>query len=167
MQLDMVYVGKKNPSEQVRNILTIINEEMHIDFVLSFTKIQFFWFRLERMRKSKLRLGKMADSDHILREVSALLTTDDEDKGWAVLGKGLSSDIIRVEGSKLMEHLNRFPEWEENEAKLGFVGALLYAVEPPDHTAHCSHSKLIPYTDGSAAVCRNCKRLLKKFVVYE
>ncbi|KAJ0094960.1 hypothetical protein Patl1_15995 [Pistacia atlantica] len=169
LQLDVVYVGKKNPSEQVGNILTVINEEMHTNFVLSFTKIQFFWFRLESMRRSKLRLGKMADDDHILREVSALLTTDDGDNGWAVIGKGLSSEIIWVQGSKLMEYLNRFPEWGENVAKLGLIDAIIYAVEPPDLTAHCSHSKLIPYADGdgSIVVCQNCKRLFQKFVVYE
>ncbi|KAJ4710971.1 Sieve element occlusion [Melia azedarach] len=165
LQVEMVYVGSKYLSEKVRNILAIINEKMHSS-LLSFTKLKFFWFRMESMRKSKLRLGKEANTDHILKEVSALLNTDDNDNGWAVFGKGSSPDILRFRGRKLMECLNLFPKWGENVAKFGFVGAIRNTVEPPDLTESCDHSNVIPYAEG-IVVCEKCLRLLKEFVVYE
>ncbi|KAK0573854.1 hypothetical protein LWI29_014533 [Acer saccharum] len=176
LQVELVYVGEKNPNEKVRNILGIIHEEMH-SCLLSFAEIQFFWYRLESMRKSILQLGEIADAeiadaDHILKEVSALLDNDDENNnGWAVFGKGSSPNIVRLQGNKLMECLKMFPEWAENVAKLGFIGALRYAIEPPDALNEpCSHSTVTSYEEGSAeetVVCEKCNRLMKKFVVYE
>ncbi|KAI9169988.1 hypothetical protein LWI28_020690 [Acer negundo] len=170
LQVELVYVGEKNPNEKVRNILGIIHEEMHSS-LLSFVEIQFFWFRLESMRKSIFQLGEIADTDHILKEVSALLDDDENNNGWAVFGKGSSPNIVRLQGNKLMECLKLFPEWTENVAKLGFIGALRYAIEPP-HVLNkpCSHSTVTSYEEGSAeetVVCEKCNRLMKKFVVYE
>ncbi|KAK1575813.1 hypothetical protein Q3G72_008541 [Acer saccharum] len=156
LQVELVYVGEKNPNEKVRNILGIIHEEMH-SCLLPFAEIQFFWYRLESMRKSILQLGEIADAeiadaDHILKEVSALLDNDDENNnGWAVFGKGSSPNIVRLQGNKLMECLKMFPEWAENVAKLGFIGALRYAIEPPDALNEpCSHSTVTSYEEGSA-----------------
>lgn len=169
LQVDMVFVGIKNPSEQVRNVLATINEEMHTT-LLSFTKIQFFWYRLESMRKSKLRLGKVAGTDHILKEVSALLNTEDSDNGWAAFGKGSSPDIVRLQGMQLMKCLNLFPEWGGNVGKFGLVGAIRNALEPAVFSEPCSHPNVIPYAEGSPegiVVCEKCRSLLKMFVVYE
>jgi hypothetical protein len=159
VQLEMVYVGKRNPDEHVRNILASIPEENHTGFI-SFLKIQFFWLRLESMRRSKLRLGKTVDTDHILKEVSALL--DFSDKGWAIIGKGSSTDILKLQGEDLLHCLNLFSQWEENLAKP--LDASRGALEP------CSHSNVIPYAEGlieGTAICEKCKRPMKKYIVLE
>ncbi|KAH9708550.1 protein SIEVE ELEMENT OCCLUSION C [Citrus sinensis] len=169
LQVDMVFVGVKNPSEQVRNVLATINQEMHTT-LLSFTEIQFFWYRLESIRKSKLRLGKVADTDHTLREVSALLNTEDSDNGWAVFGKGWPPDIVRLQGMQLMECLNLFPDWGGNVARRGLVGAIRNALGLAVSSEPCSHPNVLHYAEGSRegiVVCEKCKRLLKMFVVYE
>lgn len=169
LQVDMVFVGVKNPSEQVRNVLATINQEMHTT-LLSFTEIQFFWYRLESIRKSKLRLGKVADTDHTLREVSALLNTEDSDSGWAVFGKGWPPDIVRLQGMQLMECLNLFPDWGGNVARRGLVGAIRNALGLAVSSEPCSHPNVLHYAEGSPegiVVCEKCKRLLKMFVVYE
>lgn len=167
VQLEMVYVGNRNLNEQVGHSLAVINEEMHRN-VLSFTKLHFFWRRLESMRRSKLQLRQAINSDHILEEVSALLGTDDN--GWAVIGRGSTADIVRLQGNKAMDCLDKFPEWGENVTKLGFLGALRIALEPPPLAGPCNHSMVIPYADGSTegiVVCDKCKRPMKKYVVYE
>ncbi|KAG4923146.1 hypothetical protein JHK87_048686 [Glycine soja] len=52
---------------------------------LSFTNVQYFWLRLESMRRSKLRLGKTPSSDHVLAELSALLDMDAREEEWTKL----------------------------------------------------------------------------------
>ena len=128
VQLEMVYAGNRNrPDDHVKNILASIAEEK-LTGSLSFTTTQFFWLRLESMRRSKLRLRKTAGNDHILDEVSALL--DFSDSGWAVIGEGSSTDIVQLQGKELMQRLNLFSQWGNNVAKLGFSGAIRSALGP-------------------------------------
>lgn len=168
VQLEMVYVGNRNrPDDHVRNILASITEEK-LTGSLSFTTTQFFWLRLESMRRSKLRLRKTADNDHILDEVSALLNFSDS--GWAVIGKGSSTDIVQLQGKELMQRLNLFSQWGKNVAKLGFSGAIRSALEPSSLPGPCSHSTVIPYAEGlieGTVICEKCKLPMKKFFVYE
>jgi|UniRef100_A0A2K1R5Y2 hypothetical protein len=66
---------------------------------------------------------------YILKEVSPLLDTANE--GWAIIGRGNTADIVKLSASEAIKWLDRFPEWEENVAKLGFVSALRAAIDPP------------------------------------
>ncbi|XP_022734843.1 protein SIEVE ELEMENT OCCLUSION C [Durio zibethinus] len=168
VQLEMIYVGKNNPDEHVKDILITIIGEIHSN-LLSFTKVQLFWLRLESMRRSKSRLGKTASTDHILAEVLALLYNDD-DNGWAVIGKGLSTDLVRVQGGEIIQCLNLFGQWGENVAQLEFVGALRTVLEPPLLDGPCNHTEVVTYSQGfieGSIVCQKCKRLMKKFTIYQ
>ncbi|XVF02599.1 hypothetical protein REPUB_Repub04eG0188500 [Reevesia pubescens] len=168
VQLEMIYVGKNNPDEHEKGILTTISREIHSN-LLSFTKVQLFWLRLECMRRSKSRLGNTASTDHILAEVLALLYNNDGN-GWAVFGKGLSTDIISVQGDEIIQCLNLFQQWGENVAQLEFIGALRTVLEPPLVDGPCNHTQVIPYSEGfieGSIVCQKCKRLMKKFTIYE
>ncbi|XWS69116.1 hypothetical protein CRYUN_Cryun04dG0151700 [Craigia yunnanensis] len=168
VQLEMIYVGKNNPDEHVKHILITIRRELH-GSLLCFTKVQLFWLRLESMRRSKSRLGNTASTDHILAEVLALLYNND-DNGWAVFGKGMSTDIVRVQGGEIIQCLNLFQQWGENVAQLEFIGALRTALEPPLVDGPCNHTEVIPYSDGlieGSIVCQKCKRIMKKFIIYE
>lgn len=167
VQLEMVYVGKRNLVEHMRHVLADIAEE-RLTGSLSYTKIPFFWLRLESMRRSKLRLGKTVNSDHILEEVSALL--EFSGKGWAVIGKGASTDTVKLQGQEPMQVLSVFPQWGENIPKLGFPGAIRSALEPSTLPGPCGHSNVIPYGEGlieGTANCEKCKRPTKRFVVFE
>ncbi|KAJ4848711.1 hypothetical protein Tsubulata_042470 [Turnera subulata] len=167
VQLEVLYVGDRNINEKVRHILAIINEEMHSS-LLSITKINFFWLRLECMRRSKLRQGRATDSDHILAEVTALLDSDGQ--GWAVVGTGTTVGTIKLQGSDGIECLSRFPVWGENVAKLGLLGALKSALEPTPVAGPCYHCEKVPYADGSmegTVLCSNCSRPMKKYIIYE
>ncbi|XP_057949398.1 protein SIEVE ELEMENT OCCLUSION C [Malania oleifera] len=169
MQLEVVFVGTSNRDEQLRNLLATIEGEKLSRF-LSFTKIQFFWLRLESIRRSKLELGKTVDSNIILKEVSALLDFDNNNNaGWAVMGRGSSEDVVKLQGSELMECLKRFPVWGGNVGKLGFLGAVRNALEPPSlPEGPCTHSNIVPYKEGlieETVVCEKCKRPMEKFVL--
>ncbi|KAF8390538.1 hypothetical protein HHK36_025065 [Tetracentron sinense] len=170
VRLELVYVGKSNPSENLRSILSTIVKEK-LSGSLSFTKIRFFWLRLESMRRSKARLGKTVDADHILEEVVSLLDLGASEKGWAVMGKGLSTDIVKLQGRKLMELLNLSQVWGEKVEKVGFLGAIRSALEPPLHVDQpCYSSNVVPYIEGSTegtVVCEECKRPMEKHILYQ
>ncbi|GMQ06567.1 hypothetical protein CsSME_00051104 [Camellia sinensis var. sinensis] len=171
LQLKMIYVGKKNSSDDhMKNILATMYEEK-LTSSLTCTKIYFFWLRLESMRRSKLRLGHTDDhKDEILKQLSELLDTNDEsEKGWVLLGKGSSTETLKLQGRKIMECLDLFPVWGENVAMLGLVGAITTAIEPPLLVEPCSHSNIIQFVEGlkDTTICDKCKRLLEKFVVYK
>ncbi|XP_050374361.1 protein SIEVE ELEMENT OCCLUSION C [Argentina anserina] len=124
VNLEMVYVCKRRSSQQMRNLITMVDNK-HLSSVLSFLKSQFFWLRLECINRSKLRLGKPEITDHVLDEVSALLDMDDNDKNWAVIGRGSNAmDMVRLEESELMECIDKFPKWGQSVAELGFLSAL-------------------------------------------
>ncbi|KAK8627460.1 hypothetical protein V6N13_135071 [Hibiscus sabdariffa] len=172
MQLELIYVGKNNPDEHIKEILSIINGEIQSN-LLSFTKIELFWLRLESMRRSKSRLRNNAStestSDHVLAEVSALLYNND-DNGWAVFGKGLSTDIVRVQGDEIIRCLDVFRRWGENVSQLEFIDALKTVLEPPLVEGPCDHTQVVPYSEGlrqGNIVCHKCKRLMKKFTIIE
>ncbi|XP_050204268.1 protein SIEVE ELEMENT OCCLUSION C [Mercurialis annua] len=171
VQLEMVYVGNKNLTELIRNILAIINVEMHSN-VLSFSKLHLFWLRIESIQRSKLRMTESIGSDHIQEEISELLDINNE--GWVIVGRGSSSttgEIVKLEGTKMTKCLDRFSEWRDSVAKLGFLGALRNTLDPPPTpTEHCSHSNILPYAEGlleGIVVCENCKRPMEQFIVYE
>ncbi|XP_028120902.1 protein SIEVE ELEMENT OCCLUSION C-like [Camellia sinensis] len=171
LQLKMVYVGKKNSSDDhmKKNLATLYEEKLTSS--LTCTKIYFFWLRLESMRRSKLRLGHTDDhEDEILKQLSELLDTNDEsEKGWVLLGKGSSTETLKLQGRKIMECLDLFPVWGENVAMLGLVGAITTALEPPLLVEPCSHSNIIQFVEGlkDTIICDKCKRLLEKFVVHK
>ncbi|XP_061990102.1 protein SIEVE ELEMENT OCCLUSION C [Rosa rugosa] len=173
VKLEMVYVGKRNSSQQTRNILTRVDHKQ-LSSVLSFIKSQLFWLRLQSIRRSKLRLGKPETTDHVLDEVSALLDMDGNDTNWAVIGRGSNSmDMVRLKGPELMECLDMFPKWGGSVAELGFLSALRNSLEPSFRSGPCGHdydvtlSSEEPALQGMVDVCGKCKHPMKKFVIYK
>ncbi|KAE8716576.1 putative Sieve element occlusion e [Hibiscus syriacus] len=149
MQLDMIYVGKNNPDEHTKEILSFINGEIQSN-LLSFTKIELFWLRLECMRRSKSRLGNNSSTeptDLVLAEVLALLHNSD-DKGWAVFGKGSSTEVVNVRGDEIIRCSNLFRQWGENVARLEFIDALRTVLELPLVEGPCDHTKLFLILKG-------------------
>lgn len=170
LQLNMVFVGQKNASEQIRRILATINDEKSVTRSLTLMKINFFWLRLESMRRSKLRLGHTDDTKEILKQLLGLLDTNENHQGWVLMGRGCSRDSIKLQGREVMECLDLFPVWGENVSILGLVGAIRTAIEPKPLVAEpCHHSDIIPFAEGlkGTVLCAKCKRTLEKFIVYE
>ncbi|KAK6922311.1 Sieve element occlusion, N-terminal [Dillenia turbinata] len=160
--LEVFYVGHKNPNEHVKHILNIIDRE-NLGGSLSLTKIDFFWLRLESMRRSSSK------SNLILQEVSSLLDLDDNKKVWAAIGKGSSTDLVKLQGTEVMECLDMFSKWVNNVGKLGLAGAIRTAIEPR-FAGPCSHTNVVTYNEGSSeetSICTQCKSLMEKVVLYK
>ncbi|XP_057494097.1 protein SIEVE ELEMENT OCCLUSION C isoform X2 [Actinidia eriantha] len=168
LQLKMVYVGKKNPSENIRKTLRVMGEEK-LTGSLTLMKINFFWLRLESMRRSKFRLGHTDDKDQILKQLSGLLDTNESEKGWVIMGRGCSTDIVSLQGREVMECLDLLPVWGEKVTMLGLVGAIRTAIEPALLAEPCHHSNIVPFVEGlkDTLFCEKCKRPVEKFVVYK
>ncbi|CAJ1853909.1 unnamed protein product [Sphenostylis stenocarpa] len=171
LELETIYVGNNQLGEHVKQIMARSGETSLSD-PLSFTNVQFFWLRLESMRKSKLRLGKTTSCDHVLAELSALLEMDDREEGWAVIGSGGSTDIIRLQGMQVTEFLRNNSEWKENITKFGLSGAPRNFLETDVVAGSCTHSYFVPSRENArlnqeTVICQSCKRPMKKFVVYQ
>ncbi|GFY88201.1 hypothetical protein Acr_06g0001410 [Actinidia rufa] len=168
LQLKMVYVGKKNPSENIRKTLRVMVEEK-LTGSLTLMKINFFWLRLESMRRSKFRLGHTDDKDQILEQLSGLLDTNESEKGWVIMGRGCSTDGVSLQGREVMECLDLLPVWGEKVTMLGLVGAIRTAFEPALLAEPCHHSNIVPFVEGlkDTLFCEKCKRPVEKFVVYK
>lgn len=169
LQLEVIYVGKRNPSKHIRNILAIIQEE-NLSSSLNLTKIHFFWIRWESMIKSILRVGQTVDNDSMLTEVLGLLDMDDSSKGWVLIGKGSSKETVKLQGRMVLECFDNFSAWGENVAELGLAGAIRTAHQPPLRTTPCDHTNVIAYDEGKieeTVVCHKCKRPMEKYVIYK
>ncbi|KAK6930925.1 Sieve element occlusion, C-terminal [Dillenia turbinata] len=125
--------------------------------------INSFWLRLVSMRRS------LSKSHLILQDVSSLLDLDDNDKGWAVMGKGSSTDLVKLRGAEVMECMDMFSKWVNNVGRLGLAGAIRTAIEP-HFAGPCSHTNVVTYNEGSSeetSICARCKRLMEKVVLYK
>lgn len=170
VQLEIVYVGTRNPNEQLRDIISCSNKEK-LSGYLSLTKVYFFWTRLDSMKRSKLRFNQnMADTDSILKEVEKLLSNDYNGKNWVLVGKGSTTEITSIEGRKFKECLDRFSKWREDVGKFGFVEALRSFLDPLAYVGSCPQPSVVPYEEGlleGDVYCKHCKRPKEKFVVYK
>lgn len=170
LQLEVIYVGWKNPSERLQETLDVIREE-NLSAFLSFSNICFFWLRLQSMKNSIIRHNHTAGYDHILEEVTGLLEVENTDDGWVVIGTGPSGSLEKLQGSKLTKFFDLFPVWAENVEALGLVDAIRRAFEPPVSIRPCYHSDILPYEEGlieeKTVICKECKRRRQKFVLYK
>ncbi|XAR64470.1 hypothetical protein NMG60_11024828 [Bertholletia excelsa] len=168
LQLKMIYVGKKNLCEQTRCILSTIKEQNR-EVALTLTKINFFWLRLESMRRSKLRLGCEEEKDRILKQLFWLLETEESDQGWVLIGTG-SSEVIKLQGKEVDKFLDASTVWGANVGSLGLVDAIRAATEPTLLADKpCGHSTIVPFLEGmkKTMVCEKCRRPMKQFLVYQ
>ncbi|PIA51533.1 hypothetical protein AQUCO_01100412v1 [Aquilegia coerulea] len=167
VQLELVYVGKKKPGKSISYTLAAIAQENLSDY-LSLYEIHLFWLRLESIQRSKHQIGMSTDTDRILKEVESLMSH--EGNSWALLGEGLSPDTLLYHGSDILECINLFPVWAQNVGRVGFLGAMRSALEPPHLTKPCCRCNVVPYVEGSTegtVVCEECKRPMEKFVLYQ
>ncbi|EHA8589145.1 protein SIEVE ELEMENT OCCLUSION C [Cocos nucifera] len=166
--LELIYVGS-NYDEDTRDILsTIIKEKL--SSYLPQTMIRIFWLRLESILSSKLRLGNTDKSDFILREVKSLLSFESSKKGWLLISKGSSTEILKLYGNKVLELLSLFQVWGHKVRKWGFMGAIRKALDPPSVIDQCNYYSITPYTEDlneNIALCKKCKCPMEKNFMYQ
>lgn len=167
--LEVVYVGKKDYCILASSIVSAIEKEK-LSHSLSLTKISFFWRRLESIRQSKVRLKQTTDTDLVLREVVALLDTcKDDDEDWMIIGRGFSTNIVKLHGNEWVKFLSLYPLWNKYLPEIGLVDAIRLSQEPPP-TEPCSHSRTTSYDKElmkETVICDKCKRPMMKFIFYD
>lgn len=167
IRVELIYVGSKN-FEQTRNILTRVMDE-ELSKYLSHININIFWLRLDSMQSSRLRLGYAIESDFITREINSLLTYDSVRTGWLLVSEGTSTEIFKLVGNEALEYLSHFQLWGERVRKQGFLNALRKSLDPSSTTEPCDYSIITPFSESSdgVAVCKKCKSLMERHVMYQ
>ncbi|XP_048440667.1 protein SIEVE ELEMENT OCCLUSION A-like [Pyrus x bretschneideri] len=178
IQLEMLYVGRSKPKENVvKNIMNIIQAEK-LSHILDLNLIWFFWIRLESMWQSKGQLlseqGKTHSptdplkSDPIMQGIISMLSFGSSDRGWAVISQG-SPVMSRANGEHMLKSLGAFKDWKNRSSEVGFIPALNEHLEGVHRQAphHCT-SLILPATGimPETVQCAECGRLMERFSMF-
>ncbi|KAH6805166.1 hypothetical protein C2S51_029997 [Perilla frutescens var. frutescens] len=170
IELEVVYAGCKNPSKNVRNIIHTIDQE-DLSNSMTFSTVNFFWFRLETLKRSIGYQNQSTNCDEIAARVRELLEMDSKE-GWSVIGRGGSTDVLNLDQELLDQGLEAFHLWRGNAAETGLVRALRTALEAPVDGERCrhEHDEVVAYEEGlveKTKICGSCKTPMEKFVLYK
>ncbi|KAH6805165.1 hypothetical protein C2S51_029996 [Perilla frutescens var. frutescens] len=168
--LEMLYVGKRNPKEKVRQCHDIISREglSQIFSTEYYDYVWYFWERLASMWNSKKQIGQTVENDIIMKGILDLLTFDSSEKGWAVFSRG-NYDITMGIGEKVLPVIERYADWAiEVDHPDKFVPVLDKHLRGyhPEH--HC-HRLILPGQAGyipETVVCTECGKMMDKYVMY-
>ncbi|KAL1539296.1 protein SIEVE ELEMENT OCCLUSION C isoform X2 [Salvia divinorum] len=166
--LEAVYVGCKNPGESVRSMIHTIDEE-DLSSSITFSSVDFFWFRLETLKRSIGQQDRACRCDEIAARVGELLDSGSKD-GWGVIGRGWSKDVVMLEQGVLEQGLEALQMWRGNEMVTDLAGALRAALEAAFDVGGCRHDEVVEYEEGLAEktkICGSCRVPMEKFVVYK
>lgn len=165
--LEMLYVGKCNPREKVRENNVIIKNEKLSHVLPDLTLIWFFWVRLESMWHSKVQLKRTVENDAIMQEIMTMLSFDGSDQGWAVISRG-PADMAKAKGETILKSFVDFETWRDGAQEKGFLPALIDNLLALHSPLHCNRL-ILPGATGSIpekVVCAECGRPMEKFIMY-
>ncbi|KAJ0007019.1 hypothetical protein Pint_28828 [Pistacia integerrima] len=108
--LQMLYVGKSNPKDRIRENISIITVQMHSHSLEDLHLVWFFWERLESIWHSKMQLGCATEKDPLIVGINAIVDFDKNDEGWAIFCKG--SDMVTANGELFLQILKDFDLWK-------------------------------------------------------
>ncbi|CAN6889423.1 unnamed protein product [Brassica oleracea] len=176
IQLEMVYVGKRNPKKGIEPIINTIREDNLSHTLPDLFQIWFFWTRIDSMWESKQRMLKAhgtkgfkeEEKDLVLQEIVALLGFGGEGDGWGLVSKTFDL-MVRAKGNLFSNALAEYNEWEVNIPAHGFLKALndhLLMRIPPHH---CTRF-MLPETAGiipNEVECTECRRTMEKYYLYQ
>ncbi|KAG5537014.1 hypothetical protein RHGRI_024451 [Rhododendron griersonianum] len=165
--LEMVYVGKSKANERVKKIASTITAEKLSHCLPYPTYISCFWTRLESMWYSRTQHGKTAENDRILQEVSAMLSFDGSEQGWAVISNG-STEMVRANGDTILKIFREIKSLEKDIKQKGFVPVLKENIEKSHQLHHCNKLLLRWTSTGipEKLLCADCTRPMEKYFMY-
>ncbi|KAJ0074737.1 hypothetical protein Patl1_33306 [Pistacia atlantica] len=120
--LEILYMGKSNPEEQIRRNISIITVERLSHTLLDLNLVWFFWKRLKSMWSSKTKLGCRVENDPIMQEIDTMLSFGRRGEQWALFSKG--TVIAKAKGETILDCLNDFDSWKTYLKDTDFVTAL-------------------------------------------
>ncbi|KAB5545223.1 hypothetical protein DKX38_013335 [Salix brachista] len=142
IQLEMVYIGKSNPGENVRKING--------------------WRACGTPRCNT----RAADNDSIMKEIMTMLSFDGSDQGWAVISKG-SDEMAKARGDTILRSFVEFESWKKSAEEKGFLPALIDHLHLLHSPSHCNRL-ILPGATGSIPErigCAECGRPMEKFLI--
>ncbi|XP_051149411.1 protein SIEVE ELEMENT OCCLUSION B-like isoform X2 [Andrographis paniculata] len=171
VDMEMLYVGKRNPRDKVRRCHEIIDREKlsHVFSVADYYDyVWYFWVRLWSMWNSKRHIGMTVDSDRIMQEIMDVLTFDSSDQGWAVFSRG-NYEITKGNGEKLLPVLDNYQDWayqvDHPDKFVTVLDEQLRGLHPEHHCNRLilpGHAGYIP----ERVVCSECGKTMDKYVMY-
>lgn len=166
IELEMLYVGKSNPKEKVRRIISTISVEKLSHTLPDPTLIWFFWVRLESMWHSKMKFGTKVQQDLITQEIVTMLSFDGSDQGWAVISRG--PHMAKAKDETILKCLTEYTTWEPNVPEKSFVVAMNDYLNENRTPYHCNRL-ILPGEAGripEKVVCAECGRRMEEFIMY-
>ncbi|KAK8529348.1 hypothetical protein V6N12_060131 [Hibiscus sabdariffa] len=137
IKLEMLYLGKSNPRENVRRNMTTIQFENISHTLPDISLIWFFWARLESMWHSRAQHGVTVQNDIIMQEILTMLGFDGSDRGWTVISRG-SDELTRAKADTALKSLEEYAAWATASAEKGFVPALNDYIKSLQTEHHCN-----------------------------
>ncbi|KAJ0075585.1 hypothetical protein Patl1_33348 [Pistacia atlantica] len=122
IKLQILYVGKSNPGEQIQGNISTITEEKLSHSLQDLPLVKFFWKRLKSMLQSRMPLGHTEKNDPVMQEINTILSIDEKDEGWALLCRG--SDMAIAKSEIILKCLSDFDLWRTYMNEKEFVTTL-------------------------------------------
>ncbi|KAJ0075539.1 hypothetical protein Patl1_33431 [Pistacia atlantica] len=122
IKLQILYVGKKDPTELIWENISVINVEKLSHSLQDLPLVWFFWERLKSMYHSRMQLGYTVEHDHMMKEINTILSFDESDEGWAVFCRG--SAMAMAKSDTILQCLSDFELWRTHVKDEDIVTAL-------------------------------------------
>ncbi|KAJ0075779.1 hypothetical protein Patl1_33422 [Pistacia atlantica] len=122
IKLQILYVGKSNPGEQIHENISIITVEKLSYSLQDLTLVWVFWERLKSVKQSEMQLKSTLQNDPIMQEINTILSFDEKDEGWAVICRG--SAMAMAKSEIILQCLTNFDLWRKYMNDQDFVIAL-------------------------------------------
>ncbi|KAJ0075374.1 hypothetical protein Patl1_33335 [Pistacia atlantica] len=122
IKLQILYVGKSSPGEQIRENMSTITVKKLSNSLQDLTLVRVFWERLKSMKQSRMQLKCAVQNDPVLQEINTILSFDEKDEGWALFCKG--SDMAMAKSKIILQCLTNFRLWRKYMNYQDFVIAL-------------------------------------------
>ncbi|KAJ0074928.1 hypothetical protein Patl1_33441 [Pistacia atlantica] len=122
IRLQILYVGKSNPGEQIHGNISTITKEKLSNSLQDLPQVKFFWERLKIICHSRMKLGFTPENDTIMQDIITILSFDNNYEEWTVFCKGSAMAIAN--GEIILQCLSDFDLWRTHMNDKDFVTAL-------------------------------------------
>ncbi|KAL8550597.1 hypothetical protein ACS0TY_009140 [Phlomoides rotata] len=166
--LEMLYVGRNNPREEVRVCHEIITKD---NLSLTFDPNYRYFYEhiwVFSMWYSKKKLGNPIEGDLVMQGIIDLLSYDSSEQGWAVFSRG-NSEMFMARGDNLLPTLEGYAAWANDVDHPDKFVQIFYqnlTSYKPQH--HCNRL-ILPGAVGNipdTVFCAECGRPMEKYVMY-
>ncbi|KAF8378188.1 hypothetical protein HHK36_029525 [Tetracentron sinense] len=172
INFEMVYVEKSKSSKSVSKIVETIGEKKYGHCLRDQTSVKNFWLRLESMWYSRMQLGTTVETEIITKEIKTMLTFDNSDQQWVVIGNYGSTEMVKASSKTIIECFKSYEVWKEQVRIKGFTVAIEEHIKAHQRLGvfeqHCNRIILPRATWENPATmdCPECNRPMEKCIMF-